>query len=96
MHQKGSAARLRLRRDDFTAFCRENARGGGIDLRKKFALHAAKQQTDSAALRAHGGRDFRDRLPRPKPGKKRFHRLHLFRQQLQQTQARTTACNPDF
>src|ERR1700674_341944 len=86
MYQKSSAARLLLRRNDFAPFGGEHARRGGIDLREKFALHAAQQQTYPAALRACGQRDFRDRFTGPELRKKRFHRSHLLRQQLQQTQ----------
>jgi len=38
----------------------------------KFPLHAAQQQANPPALRAHGWRDFRDRFARPELGKKRF------------------------
>src|SRR5713226_2821435 len=87
VYQKSSATRLRLRRDDFAPFGGENPHCGGIDLREEFALYAAQQQTNPAALRAHGGRDFRDGFTGSKLGKNRFHRLHLLRQQLQQTQS---------
>lgn len=60
VHEQGSAAGLHLWSDDLTAFGGENARRGGIHLRKKLALDAAKEQANAAALHADGRSDFRN------------------------------------
>ena len=57
MGGKGSAAGLVFREDNFTAFRGEYASGGGVYLGKEFALDAAKEEADAAALCGiHGGR----------------------------------------
>src|SRR5580704_10731995 len=85
--QQRSAAGLRVWRDDFAAFGGENAGSGGIDLRKKLTLHAAQEQANTAALRAHCRRDFSGCLVRPEFWEKGFHRLQLLWQELKQPRA---------
>ncbi len=50
VNHQSAAAWLVLWRDDFATFGGKDARRGCIHLREKFALHAAEQQADTAAL----------------------------------------------
>lgn len=55
-----TAAGLVSWRDDFAAFGREHANGGGVDLREKFALDATEEQPDAEPFLALRGSDFGD------------------------------------
>lgn len=82
--EQRATASLRLWSNDFTALGGENANRGGIHLREKLALHAAKEKAHAAAFTADRRSDFRDSFLRGEPGKQRFHRLPFFWKQLGQ------------
>src|SRR5437762_1111765 len=87
MNEQSATASLRLWSDHFTAFGGENAGRGGIHLRKKFALHAAKKQPDAAALWADRRSDFRDGFLGSEFRKQRFHGMPFLWKQSEQPQA---------
>ena len=69
-----AAAGLRGRSDNFAAFGSKDAHRGGIDVRKKFALHAAEKQTDATARFANGRSDFGNKFGGAESGQECFHR----------------------
>ena len=55
MEMERAAARLARRRDDLVALRRQHARRGGVHVAEDDALHAARQQTDTASSRHRSG-----------------------------------------
>ena len=96
MDTQGAAAGLLRGCDHLATFSSEHARGGGIYLREKSALHAPEQETHALAFFADGGRDVRDDFLWRYLRKQLVHRTDGFRQQAENAEGCNAACRPVF